>query len=101
MKLHKAKGALKQPCMLAGRQVRDLHRQLIQLGQAAQYAPILPIMERIVHQQRGDRNSTLLAGMGFNLMLLLRALAGSFFVFLLGALGWLGLRRQEHLHQTT
>ena len=28
----KAKGALKQPCMLAGRQVRDLHRQLIKLG---------------------------------------------------------------------
>jgi hypothetical protein len=48
----------------------------------------------------GDVNSALLAGMGFNLMLLLREIAGSFFVFILGALGWLELRRQEHLHQT-
>jgi transposase, IS5 family len=45
----------------------------------------------------GDGNNALLAGMGFNLMLLPRELAGNFFVFLLGALGWLGLRRQEHL----
>ena len=49
----------------------------------------------------GDSHNALLAGMGFNLMLFLRAIAGNFFVFLLGALGWLGLRRQVHLQQTT
>ena len=48
-----------------------------------------------------DSHNALLAGMGFNLMLFLRAIAGNFFVFLLGALGWLGLRRQEHLQQTS
>ena len=69
----KAKRALKKLRTLAGRQVRDLHRQLIQLGKAEQYAPTLQIMERIVSQQRGNRNSTLLAGMGFNGMLLLSA----------------------------
>jgi transposase, IS5 family len=49
----------------------------------------------------GDSHNALLAGMGFNLMLFLRAIAGNFFVFLLGALGWLNFRRQEHLQQTT
>ena len=49
----------------------------------------------------GDSNNALLARMGFNLLLLLRAITGNFSVFLLGALGWLGLRRQEHLYQTT
>ena len=49
----------------------------------------------------GDSHNALLAGMGFNLMLFLRAIAGNFFVFLLGALGWLGLRRQVHLQQTS
>ncbi len=240
----KAKGALKKLRTLAGRQVRDLHRQLIKLGKAGPYAPMLPIMERIVSQQRGDKNkiyslheptvsriskgkahrkyalgskvsvaswsgshvvvgitsfagnphdgktlataldqvaqwtgrryarvlvdkgyrghgqvggsavmipgkkahasayalrkhkrrckrrsaikaiighlkidhsmgknylkgsigdsnNALLAGMGFTLMLLLRAIAGNFFVFLLGVLAWLNLRRQEHLQQTS
>ena len=49
----------------------------------------------------GDCHNALLAGMGFNLMLFLRAIAGNFFVFLLGALALLNLRRQEHLQQTT
>jgi transposase, IS5 family len=35
--------------------VRDLRRQLIKLGQAELYAPLLQIMERIVRQQRGDK----------------------------------------------
>jgi hypothetical protein len=48
----------------------------------------------------GDKNNALLAGMGFNLMLLLRAIAGYFFVFLLRAVAWLDLRRQAHLQQT-
>jgi hypothetical protein len=45
----------------------------------------------------GDSNNALLAGMGFNFMLLLREITGYFFVLPLGALGWLGLRRQEAL----
>jgi transposase, IS5 family len=48
----------------------------------------------------GDRNNALLAGMGFNLMLLLREIAGYFFVFLLRAVALIELRRQEHLQQT-
>jgi hypothetical protein len=46
-----------------------------------------------------DRNNALLAGMGFNLMLLLRELASNFLAFLLGALAWLGLRRESFLEQ--
>jgi hypothetical protein len=41
-----AKRALKKLSMLAGRQVRDLHRQLIKLGKEELYAPMLPIMAR-------------------------------------------------------
>jgi hypothetical protein len=48
----------------------------------------------------GDRHNALLAGMGFNLILFLRDIAGYFFAFILGALALLDLRRQEHLHQT-
>jgi hypothetical protein len=48
----------------------------------------------------GDTNNALLAGMGFNLVVLLREIAGYFFVLLLEALALLDLRRQEHLHQT-
>jgi transposase, IS5 family len=48
----KAKRALKKLRTLAGRKVRDLRRQLIKLGKAELYAPTLPIMERIVNQQR-------------------------------------------------
>jgi transposase, IS5 family len=36
--------------------VRDLRRQLIKLGRAELYAPMLQIMARIVRQQRGDKN---------------------------------------------
>lgn len=52
----KAKNAMKKLRTLAGRQVRDLQRQLIQLGKTQVYAPIVKIMERIAHQQRGDSN---------------------------------------------
>ena len=52
----KAKKALKKLRTLAGRQVRDLQRQLVRLGQEKLYAPLVQIMERIVRQQRGDRN---------------------------------------------
>ena len=52
----KAKEALKKLRTLAGRQVRDLHRQLLKLGKAELYAPILKIMARIVSQQRGDKH---------------------------------------------
>jgi transposase, IS5 family len=52
----KAKRALKKFRTIAGRQVRDLHRQLIQLGKEELYAPMLQIMARIVRQQRGDKN---------------------------------------------
>jgi hypothetical protein len=38
--------------------------------------------------------------MGFNLMLLLREIAGYFFVLLLRAVALLELRRQEHLQKT-
>jgi transposase, IS5 family len=46
---------LKKLSTLAGRQVRDLRRQLIKWGQEELYAPMLPIMERMVRQQRGDK----------------------------------------------
>jgi transposase, IS5 family len=52
----KAKRALKKLNPIAGRQVRDLRRQLIKLGQEEMYAPMLQTMERIVRQQRGDKN---------------------------------------------
>lgn len=52
----KAKKALKKLRTLAGRQVRDLQRQLAKLGKEELYAPIVQIMERIVRQQRGDSN---------------------------------------------
>ena len=52
----KAKRALKKLRTLAGRQVRDLRRQLIKLGKEELYAPMLQIMARIVRQQRGDKN---------------------------------------------
>ena len=52
----KAKRALRKLRTIAGRQVRDLHRQLVKLGKAALYAPTLQIMARIVNQQRGDKN---------------------------------------------
>ena len=52
----KAKKALKKLRTIAGRQVRDLQRQLAKLGKAEVYAPIMQIMERIVGQQRGDKN---------------------------------------------
>jgi transposase, IS5 family len=48
----------------------------------------------------GDSNNALLAGMGFNLILFLRDIAGYFLAFILGALALLDLRRQEQLHQT-
>ena len=51
-----AKKALKKLRTLAGRQVRDLRRQLIKLGKEELYAPIVQIMERVVSQQRGDSN---------------------------------------------
>jgi transposase, IS5 family len=56
----KAKRALKKlsAIAIAGRQVRDLRRQLIKLGKAEPYAPILQIMERIVNQQRGKTRYT-------------------------------------------
>ena len=52
----KAKQALKKLSTLASCQVRDLQKQLIKLGKAELYAPMLQIMERIVSQQRGDKN---------------------------------------------
>ncbi len=52
----KAKRALRKLRTLAGRQVRDLHRQLATLGKTELYAPMLHTMERMVSQQRGDRN---------------------------------------------
>ena len=52
----KAKKALKKLRTLAGRQVRDLQRQLVKLGKQELYAPLVQIMERIVGQQRGDRH---------------------------------------------
>jgi transposase, IS5 family len=51
----KAKRALKKLSTLVGRQVRDLCRQLIKLGNKERYAPILPIMARMVRPQRGDQ----------------------------------------------
>ncbi|MCU0317816.1 MAG: hypothetical protein MUC61_00530 [Amoebophilaceae bacterium] len=47
-----------------------------------------------------DTHNALLAGMGFNLMLLLREIAGYFFVLLFRALALLVLPRQEYLQQT-
>ena len=52
----KAKKALKKLRTLAARQVRDLQRKLTKLGKQELYAPILQTMERIVLQQRGDKN---------------------------------------------
>jgi hypothetical protein len=49
----------------------------------------------------GDTNNALLAGMGFNLMLFLREIAGYFCVLLLRVVALLELRRQEHLQQTS
>jgi IS5 family transposase len=49
----------------------------------------------------GDTNHALLAGMGFNLMLLLRELVDYFFVLLFRALVLLVLPRQEYLQQTS
>jgi transposase, IS5 family len=51
----KAKRALKKLSSLVGRQVRDLRRRLIKWDQEERYAPMLPIMERMVCQQRGDQ----------------------------------------------
>lgn len=53
---NKANKALKKLRTLAGRQVRDLQRQLARVGKEEVYAPIVQIMERIVGQQRGDSN---------------------------------------------
>jgi len=47
----------------------------------------------------GDRNNALLAGMGFNLMLLVRELAGNFLAVVFGAFFWLDLRRKLSLYQ--
>ena len=52
----KAKKALKRLRTLAGRQVRDLQRQVTKIGKEEVYAPVVQIMERIVKQQRGDKN---------------------------------------------
>jgi transposase, IS5 family len=49
----KAKRALKKLSTIAGRQVRDLRRQLIKLGKEEMYAPLLQTMARIVSQQMG------------------------------------------------
>jgi hypothetical protein len=54
----KAKRALQKLSTLAGRQVRDLRRQLIELGKAELYVPMLQIMARIVRQQRGKKRCT-------------------------------------------
>ena len=53
-KAKQAKKALKKLRTLAGRQVRDLQRQLVKLGQEKLYAPVVQTMERVVKQQRGD-----------------------------------------------
>ena len=50
-----AKQALKKLRTLAGRQVRDLQRQLVKFGKEQLYAPVLQTMDRIVRQQRGDK----------------------------------------------
>jgi transposase, IS5 family len=52
----KAQRALKKLSSLAGHHVRDLRRQLIKWGQEELYAPMLPIMARMVHPQRGDKS---------------------------------------------
>lgn len=52
----KAKRALKKLRTLAGRQVRDLQRQLVKLGKVELYITVLQAMDRIVGQQRGDKN---------------------------------------------
>jgi len=52
----KAKKALKKLRTLARRQVRDLQRQLAKSAKQELYAPVLQTMERIVSQQRGDKN---------------------------------------------
>jgi transposase, IS5 family len=51
----KAKRAPKKLSALAGRQVRDLRRQLIKWGQKERYTPMLPIIERMVRPKRGDQ----------------------------------------------
>jgi transposase, IS5 family len=51
----KARRALKKLSSLAGHQVRYLRRQLIKWSQEELYAPMLPIMERMVRPQRGDK----------------------------------------------
>jgi transposase, IS5 family len=51
----KAKRALKKLSTLARHQVCDLRRQLIKWGQEELYAPMLPIMARMVRPQRGDK----------------------------------------------
>jgi transposase, IS5 family len=51
----KAKRALKKLSSLAECQVRDLRRQLIKWGQEELYAPMLPIIARMVRPQRGDQ----------------------------------------------
>jgi transposase, IS5 family len=51
----KAQRALKKLSSLTGRQVRDLRRQLIKWGQEELYAPMLPIMARMVRPQIGDQ----------------------------------------------
>ena len=50
----KAKKSLKKLRTLAGRQARDLQRQLAKLDKEKLYGPIVQIMERIVGQPRGD-----------------------------------------------
>jgi transposase, IS5 family len=52
----KAQRALKKLSSLAGHQVQDLRRQLIKWGQEERYAPMLPIMARMVRPQRGDKS---------------------------------------------
>ena len=47
----KARKALRKLKVIAGRQVRDLQRQLVKLGKAQVYAPVLEIMERIVNHK--------------------------------------------------
>jgi len=52
----KAKKALRQLRTIAGRQVRDLRRQLVKSGKEHLYAPLIQTMTRIVSQRRGDKN---------------------------------------------
>jgi transposase, IS5 family len=52
----KAKRALKKLSSLAGHQVRYLRRQLSSWVKRSCMAPMLPIMERMVRPQRGDKN---------------------------------------------